>query len=166
MIRAIEQSDIPQILSIYEYYVLNSAATFETEVPSLEKFTERINDILRTYPYLVYEEDGKIIGYAYASVFRTRVAYRFSTEVSVYVHKDHFGKKIGKALYGELLPILKKMGFHTAIGGLTLPNDASVKLHEHFGFKKAAEFKHSGYKFGKWHNTGFWQLMLDDYPTN
>lgn len=163
MIRPIEQSDIADVLAIYEYYVINSAATFEEEVPSLEAFADRINKILENYPYLVYEEDGEIVGYAYASVFRTRIAYRFSTEVSVYVHKDHFRKGIGKALYGALLPLLKEQGFHTAIGGLTMPNEASVKLHEDFGFEKVAEFKHSGFKFNQWHNTGFWQLMLDDY---
>ena len=163
MIRPIEQSDIANVLAIYEYYIINSPATFEEEVPSLESFTERINTILEKYPYLVYEEDGEILGYAYAGPFRTRIAYRFSTEVSVYIHKDHFGKGLGKALYGALLPIVKKQGFHTAIGGLTMPNEASVRLHEHFGFKKVAEFQDSGFKFGQWHNTGFWQLMLDDY---
>lgn len=163
MIRPINSADIPAVLNIYEHYVVNSAVTFEEAVPTLHEFTERVNGILETYPYLVYEEDGKIIGYAYATIFRTRVAYRFSTEVSVYVHKDHFGKGIGKSLYAALLPILKDAGFHTAIGGLTMPNEASVKLHEYFGFKKAGEFKDSGFKFGQWHSTGFWQLMLEDY---
>ena len=165
MVRSIQQTDIAEVLSIYEYYVINSAATFEEEVPTLQEFTDRVNDILKKYPYLVYEENGQIIGYAYASVFRTRVAYRFSTEVSVYVHKDHFHKGVGKALYAKLLSMLKKQGYHTAIGGLTLPNDNSIKLHEHFGFKKVAEFKDSGFKFGQWHSTGFWQLMMDDYPS-
>src|SRR5690606_4691345 len=98
----------------------------------------------------VYEENGAVLGYAYSGIFRARVAYRYTTEGSVYVHIDHFGKGIGKTLYAALLPILKKQGFHSVIGGLTLPNEASVKLHEHFGFKKVAEFKESGFKFGQW----------------
>lgn len=162
MIREIEPTDIKHVLAIYEHYVRNSEVTFEEVVPTLNEFTDRVQTILKDYPYLVYEEEGKIIGYAYATLFRTRVAYRHSTEVSVYAHKDHYGKGIGKALYGQLIPVLKERGFHTAIGGLTLPNPASVKLHEHFGFKKVAEFNEVGYKFGKWWSTGFWQLMLND----
>jgi L-amino acid N-acyltransferase YncA len=162
MIRSLEQDDIQQVLEIYNYYVLHSPATFEEEVVSIADFRIRINRILIKFPFLVFEEEGKIIGYAYANTFRTRIAYRFSTEVSVYIHKDHYRKGVGKLLYAELLSILKTEGYHTAIGGLTLPNEASIQLHEFFGFKKVAEFQESGFKFGKWHSTGFWQLMLED----
>lgn len=160
MIRKVELSDIPQILEIYNYYIRTSTVTFEEEVLVLSEFTERIKGITDRYPYLVYVEDGKILGYAYAGVFRTRIAYRFSCETSVYVHKDHYKKGIARSLYTELIDALKPLDIKSAMGGITLPNEASVKLHESMGFEKVAHFKKVGYKFDQWLDVGFWQLML------
>jgi len=160
MIRSATPKDAEQIVEIYNHYVKTSTVTFETDLVSVEDFASRISVILEKYPYLVYEENGKIVGYAYAGIFRTRVAYVNSSEASVYVHKDHYRKGIAKKLYTELLIEMKAAGLRTAIGGITLPNDASVKLHESFGFEKVAHFKEVGRKFDQWLDVGFWQLML------
>ena len=158
MIRPVNLNDADQITAIYNHYVATSTVTFEEELVSVADFKQRITEICAKYPYLVYEENGQILGYAYAGVFRTRVAYRFSAEASVYVHNNHFKKGVGSQLYAALLPEMKKMGLKSAIGGITLPNEASVKLHEQFGFVKVAHFKNVGYKFDTWLDVGFWQL--------
>jgi phosphinothricin acetyltransferase len=160
MIRTVEEKDICEILDIYNYYIKHSTTTFEEEPLDLNEFSTRINNILKQYPYLVYEENGSIIGYAYASIFRTRIAYRFSVETSVYVHKDHYKKGVARKLYIELLQLLKEKGIRSAMGGITLPNEASVKLHESMGFEKAGHFKAVGYKFNQWLDVGFWQKIL------
>ena len=161
MIRKATPEDSGQIVKIYNYYVETSLVTFEEQVVSEIDFKKRIEDILTDYPYLVYEINGVILGYAYAGIFRTRVAYRYSSESSVYVHKDHFKKGIASALYEELLKEMKAAGLKSAIGGITLPNEGSVILHEKFGFKKIAHFEKVGYKFDQWLDVGFWQLMFD-----
>ena len=160
MIRKATIQDAAQIVEIYNYYVQTSTVTFETELVSVSDFENRISSVLENYPYLVNEENGQITGYAYAGIFRTRVAYANSSESSVYVHKDHFRKGIGRKLYAELLKDMKASGLKTAIGGITLPNDASIHLHESFGFKKVAHFKEVGHKFDQWLDVGFWQLIL------
>lgn len=160
MIRKVKPSDIPQILEIYNYYIENSTVTFEEELLDLETFSQRISEITQKYPYLVYEEKGQILGYAYAGIFRTRIAYRFSVETSVYVHKDHYKKGIARNLYADLLEALKSSDIKSAIGGITLPNEASVRLHESMGFEKVGHFKQVGYKFDQWLDVGFWQKML------
>ena len=135
MVRVVRESDFPKILEIYNHYILNSTVTFEEKTLTVDEFGERIYSISKNYPYLVFEDNNEILGYAYAAVFRTRIAYRFSVETSVYVHKDHFQKGIAKQLYTKLLHQLKKSGIRSAIGGITLPNEASVKLHERMGFE-------------------------------
>ncbi|MFT4600636.1 MAG: L-amino acid N-acyltransferase YncA [Arenicella sp.] len=160
MIRTATPQDASQIVDIYNHYVRTSVVTFELEDVSVEDFALRISGIQKTYPYLVFEEDGEIMGYAYASIFRTRVAYANSSEASVYVHKDHYRKGIASKLYLELLKEMKAIGLRSAIGGITLPNPASEKLHEAFGFKKVAHFKEVGHKFNQWLDVGFWQLKL------
>ncbi|MCB9225215.1 MAG: N-acetyltransferase family protein [Crocinitomicaceae bacterium] len=162
MIRPVEHKDIPEILEIYNYYIETSTVTFEEELLDLKTFVERIESITQQYPYFVYLEDNKVVGYAYAGLFRTRIAYRFSVETSVYVHKDHYKKGIAGKLYEVLIKELKDRGIRSAIGGITLPNDASVALHEKLGFKKAGHFKEVGFKFDQWLDVGFWQLMLID----
>lgn len=165
MVRAVQTNDIPTILEIYNHYIATSTVTFEETLLTLDEVETRIAGIQQKYPYLVYEENGEVIGYAYASVFRTRIAYRFSVETSVYVHKDHYKKGVAKQLYKELLIQLKDQGITSAMGGITLPNEASVLLHEKMGFKKVGHFEKVGYKFDQWLDVGFWQIMLND-PEN
>ena len=160
MIRDVNMADAAQICSIYNYFVENTVITFELTPVDVDLMTTRITEISSAYPWIVYEECGEIIGYAYASKWRDRPAYRFVTETTVYIRKGDERKGIGKELYAELLNRLKTKGFHSAIGCITLPNKASVALHEKLGFAKVAHFKEVGFKFEQWQDVGFWQLIF------
>jgi L-amino acid N-acyltransferase YncA len=111
-------------------------------------------------PWLVAEREGRIVGYAYATKWRVRKGYRFSAEVSAYVDPGYPGMGIGSRLYEKLLPVLQERGIHAVMGGIALPNEASVAFHEKFGFSKVAHFKEVGFKFGKWIDVGYWQRTL------
>ena len=111
-------------------------------------------------PWFVAEQDGVILGYSYASKWKGRCAYRYSMEVTVYLRPDRVGRGLGSALYSKLLPALKSQRIHVAVGIIALPNEASVKLHEKMGFLKAAHFKEVGFKFERWIDVGYWQLIL------
>ncbi len=158
MIRPFDIKDIKVLLDIYNYYVLNTIVTFDIKVLSLETFTEKVNHINAKYPFIVFEENGNILGYAYGSKWRPKPAYNHTVESTVYVKHGEHGKQIGSKLYTELLSLLKQENYHVVLGGLTLPNEASVRLHEKFGFKQVAHFKEVGKKFDKWLDVGFWQL--------
>jgi len=161
MIRNLKITDAKQIADIYNYYVLNSVVTFD-EVPFTETaFRDRIFSISSTYPFLVYEEENMVLGYAYANMFRQKPAYKNTVETTIYLANEAQGKQIGTKLYGSLLNLLRDQKYHVAIGGLTLPNEASVKLHEKLGFEQVAHFKEVGYKFNQWLDVGFWELILD-----
>jgi phosphinothricin acetyltransferase len=161
MIRPAQISDAKQIARIYNYYIEHSTHTFEEEILDVSAVESKMEQILSNLPWLVYEEAGKVLGYAYATRWRVRSAYRFSVESSVYIDKDHFKRGIGRKLYASLFDILKDKGIHLVIGGITLPNEASVILHEKMGFEKVAHFKEVGYKFNKWLDVGYWQLILE-----
>lgn len=160
MIRKVQIEDAQQLLEIYNYYVEHSIVTFDIEPLSLKTFKEKMIRINKEYPFIVFEEDHKILGYAYGSRWRPKPAYNKTVESTVYVKHDEHGKQIGTKLYKELLQQLKQQKFHIVLGGLTLPNDASVNLHEKFGFELVAQFNQVGYKFNSWHDVGFWQLKL------
>jgi phosphinothricin acetyltransferase len=152
--------DAQQLLDIYNYYVVNTVITFDLEALSLDTFKEKINTVSTDYPFIVYEENGEILGYAYGSKFRPKPAYNNTVESTVYLKHGAQGKQIGSKLYNDLLFLLKQKNVHVVLGVLTLPNDASVKLHEKFGFKEVAHIKEVGFKFGKWQDVGFWQLTF------
>ncbi len=160
MIRSATLEDAEAILAIYAPYILDTAVSFETEVPQLLEFRTRMAKILEKYPWLVSVENGEIVGYAYASAFAERSAYQWSAIVSVYLSQTHTRKGLGKQLYTELLEELRVAGLFQAFGGITLPNEASVGLHESFGFKSVGVYSNVGYKFGTWHDVGWWQLQL------
>ncbi|WP_142785612.1 GNAT family N-acetyltransferase [Changchengzhania lutea] len=160
MIRLVTIKDAPQLLNIYNYYVLNTILTFDIEPLSLSAFKVKMTDILSHYPFIVFEEDHDILGYAYGSKWRPKPAYKKTVETTVYVKHGLHGKQIGTKLYAKLLELLEQEQYHSALGALTLPNDASVNLHEKFGFKKVAHFKEVGYKFDIWLDVGFWQLQF------
>lgn len=160
MIRSLNVNDAEELLDIYNYYVLNSIVTFDDEALSLDTFKDKITRINVDYPFIVFEENNEILGYAYGSKWRPKPAYKHTVESTVYVKHDVLGKQIGSKLYTELLTQLKEQNYHIVLGGLTLPNDASVKLHEKFGFKQVAHYKEVGLKFDKWLDVGFWQLTL------
>lgn len=160
MIRFVKTQDAAQLCDVYNVYVKNSIATFEEAVVPADKMKQRISELITDFPWLVYEEDGRILAYAYANKWRQRSAYRKSAEVTVYVASNMQGRQIASQLYQQLIQCLRSAGFHCAIGGISLPNQASVALHEKFGFTQVAEFKEVGWKFGKWVDVGYWQLKL------
>ncbi|MCF7569296.1 N-acetyltransferase family protein [Sabulilitoribacter arenilitoris] len=160
MIRPVHIEDAQSLLNIYNYYVINTAVTFDIEPITLKTFIKKLNVLKKDYPFIVFEENNTILGYAYGSRFRPKPAYDYVVESTVYVKYDTHGRQIGTQLYAELLKLLKKENFHTVLGVLTIPNDASIKLHERFGFKQVANLKEVGLKFGKWLDVGIWQLKL------
>lgn len=147
-------------MSIYGPYIEGSATSFEYTVPTEEEIKNRIREYQATHEWLVYEIEGKVVGYAYASPHRARAAYQWSTEVSAYIHPEFHRKGIAKALYKELFASLINRGYHLALAGITLPNPASIALHESLGFELIGTYKNIGYKMGNWHDVGWWQLEL------
>jgi len=160
MIREGVITDAKAICDIYNPYIMNTTISFETKPVSEEAMRERISTNL-PLPWLVYEENDKISGYAYACRWRVRSAYRFSVESAVYIDAAHTGRGLGTALYTELIQRLKSMHIHIVIGGVALPNPASIALHEKLGFKKVAHFREVGFKFKQWIDVGYWELVLD-----
>jgi L-amino acid N-acyltransferase YncA len=159
-IRPAASNDAVQIAEIYNHYIATSHATFELEAIDGAKMARRVADTVgQSYPFLVADGDGAVGGYAYGRPFRPRPGYRHAVEVAVYVHPDRQGKGIGKQLYDQLLPLLFDKGAHTLIATIALPNDASVRLHEKFGFVKAGHFYEVGRKFDRWVDVGYWQLL-------
>ncbi|MFN0280313.1 MAG: N-acetyltransferase family protein [Pyrinomonadaceae bacterium] len=162
IVRPAKSDDAIDIAYIYNYYIATSHATFEIEPVDEAEMLRRIEDAwVSGYPFLVCEENEEIVGYAYGRRFRTRAAYMHSIEVTVYVRPGHLEKSIGTMLYEVLLNEIKKGDFHAVIGGISLPNEASVKLHEKFGFEKVAHFREVGRKFDRWIDVGYWELILD-----
>ena len=160
MIRSAQPSDAEAICEIYNYYVLNTCVTFEEEVVSADEMRKRIKTILEKYPWVVYEQEGEVIGYAYASEWKSRCSYRYSVESTVYLKQGSQGKGIGSSLYLSLLDLLDKKEVHAIIGGIAQPNEASVALHEKFRFEKVAHFKEVGYKFNQWIDVGYWEKII------
>ena len=152
--------DAPAICDIYNRYVCESHCTFEMEpVEPDEMFRRLIGSQRGGFPFLVSEFDGNVVGYAYGHRFRSREAYGNTVEVSVYVETGVQGRRVGAALYTQLLPEICSRGAHAVLAGIALPNDASVKLHERFGFIKVAHFREVGRKFSRWIDVGYWELL-------
>jgi L-amino acid N-acyltransferase YncA len=166
VIRPFIIDDAKHILNLYRYYIIHTTITFEEDVPRLEDFKRRIEKIAAQYPYIVAEVNDEIAGFAYATVFRNRSAYRWVVEVALYVDIRHQGRGIGKKLLGELLDILTKLGYYDAYAVITLPNDRSVALFESFGFTKNTILKKAGYKNGTWCDAGIWEKDLQERNDN
>lgn len=160
-VRPVAAADAEAIARIYNYYVLNTVITFEEVPVSAEDMTARIAETQRlSLPWLVAEAEGAIVGYAYARKWRPRSAYRYSVETTIYLAHGHEGRGIGRSLYAALLPLVKERGMHVAIGGVALPNDASIALHEKLGFERVAVFRQVGFKHDRWVDVAYWQLVL------
>lgn len=159
-IRPVTVADAAAICEIYNHYVLTTTISFELEpVPTVE-MAGRIEEISAQFPWLVYEEEGRIVGYAYATKWKARKAYQHSVESSVYMAPDTGGRGIGSQLYRELFARLKERGVHAVMGGIAQPNPGSVALHEKMGFVKVAHFAQVGRKFDQWIDVAYWQLIL------
>jgi phosphinothricin acetyltransferase len=159
IVRKVEIEDAAPIVEIYNFYVLNSHSTFETEAVETAEMQKRVEEVVESYPYFVAEENEEILGYAFANQYKSRCAYKNSAEVSVYVKNDLKQKGIGGMLYDKLLAEILRTDVHALVAGIALPNDASIKLHERFGFEKVAHFREIGFKFGRWIDVGYWELI-------
>ena len=164
-IRLARESDAPAISRIYRPIVESTAISFELEPPDDSEMLRRIKDTLERYPWLVCEIDDRVAGYAYASKHRVRAAYRWSVDVSIGVDADYRRWGVARGLYMSLFGILAAQGFFNAYAGIALPNEASVALHESLGFKAVGVYHNVGFKLGRWHDVGWWELHLRQHDT-
>ena len=162
MIRPATPADARAIADIYNPYIRETCVTFEEEPLSVPEVAGRIEAVSAAFPWLVWEEAGVVVGYAYAGTWRTRHAYRYAVETAIYLAPAHQGRGLGPVLYRALLEELKRRGFHLVLGCLALPNEPSVRLHEALGFRKVGHMREAGWKFGTWVDVGFWELLLDE----
>jgi phosphinothricin acetyltransferase len=162
IIRSAEPRDAHSIADIYNYFVTETTVTFEEIALGTDEIVRRIENVQSfALPYLVAEEEGSVVGYTYANPWKQqRSAYRFSVEITIYVKQGCSKRGIGSTLYAQLFERLRAQGIHSVIGGIALPNDASVALHEKLGLKQVAHFREVGFKHGRWVDVGYWQLTL------
>jgi L-amino acid N-acyltransferase YncA len=160
IIRLASERDAEQIAAIYAPNVTDAIISFELEPPTADEMRRRIELTLRRYPWLVCERQGRVLGYTYAGAHGSRAAYQWSVDVSIYVHEDVRRTGVGRALYGSLFAALELQGFYNAYAGATLPNPASVGLHEAVGFRLVGVYRGVGYKLGAWHDVVWWHLLL------
>lgn len=160
MIRNATDADAPAICAIYNHYVTDTVVTFEEQPLAPVEMLSRMAAVQEKLPWLVLERDDAIAGYACASPWKSRAGYRFTVESSIYLAPAHTGRGFGSMLYASLLENLRARNIHCVIGGAALPNPASVALHEKLGFAKVAHFRENGFKFGRWIDVGYWQLLL------
>lgn len=170
-IRLARFDDLPAILAISNWAAKHTAANFAVEPETLQSWQQDWRDTHEMYPWFVAVDkpspptplprgEGSIVGFAKAAPWKGRCAYHWTAEVTVYVHPDLHGPGIATSLYKALIPTLKAQGYHTLLGGITAPNPASVRLHESFGFRHVACFERVGWKFGRWHDVGYWEVVL------
>jgi phosphinothricin acetyltransferase len=164
MIRNATPADAEAICAIYNPYILGTVITFEETPVDAGEMRGRIEKITRDLVWLVHDEGGEVLGYAYATKWRERAAYRHSVETSVYVRQDAQRRGIGQGLYRALIAELRRRPVRAVIAGVALPNEKSVGLHEAMGFRKVAHFPDVGHKFGRWIDVGYWQLSLEAPP--
>ena len=170
-IRHVTKADAKALLDIYSYYVKNTAITFEYEIPTLEEFEKRIETITQKYPYLCIEKDGRILGYAYASTFKPREAYKWNVELSIYVDRGTVGKGLGRRLYEALEKELKAMGIINLYACIGVPNGEddeylthnSEQFHEHLGFKTVGTFRNCGKKFNRWYAMIWMEKVIGEH---
>ncbi len=154
-------ADAGRIADIYNHYISDTIVTFELDPVTPEEIGRRIREITKDYPYLAATDDsGTVIGYAYASRFREREAYRHTAEVTIYLDRNRTGAGLGGPLFSELLGRLRKTDTVALIGAIALPNEPSVRLHEKFDFRKVAHLEKVGFKFGEWIDVGYWELLI------
>jgi phosphinothricin acetyltransferase len=163
-IRMATPEDAEAILTIYAPIVRETAISFEVEPPTHAEMHARVAQTLRHLPWLVCNRQGEVLGYVYASPHRARAAYQWSVDVTVYIHQEARRTGIGRALYTALFQLLTLQGFYQCYAGITLPNPASVGLHESLGFQPVGVYRNVGYKLGAWHDVGWWQRGVQPCP--
>ena len=165
-IRLAEARDAAAIAAIYAPSITAGVASFELEPPDAAEMARRMAAILPVYPWLVCEHDGRVAGYVYASQHMARAAYQWSANVSAYIDAGFHRRGVGRALYTALFALMRLQGFYNAYAGITLPNAASVGLHEGMGFRLVGVYRDIGYKRGRWHDVGWWSLELQPKPAS
>lgn len=158
--RSATLSDAKLICDIYNYYIKNTTVTFEKEPLATHDMEKRLAAATSKHPWLVLEQSGTVLGYAYAGAWKSRCAYEHSVESTVYLQHGAAGHGFGSILYQKLIGLLKQNNVHAIIAGIALPNEASIALHEKFGFENIARFREVGYKFDRWIDVGYWELIL------
>ncbi len=153
-------ADAAALAGIYNHYVRDTVVTFEEEPVPTAEMARRVAEVQARWPWYVIDDGGAVVGYAYASAWKMRTAYRHSVESTVYLAPGVTGRGFGTLLYGALLSQLERDGLHCVIGGIALPNAASVALHEKCGFRKVAQFHEVGFKSGRWIDVGYWEILL------
>jgi phosphinothricin acetyltransferase len=164
IVRDVAGGDAGAIAAIYAPYVRETAITFEIDPPGAAEMRARIEEVTAHFPWLVATDGAHVLGYAYATSFRARAAYRWIVETTVYVAQDQARRGIGRALYAPLLDRLRQQGFCAAIGAIALPNNASVAIHEAMGFVHQGTYRRVGYKLDRWHDVGLWQCDFGPRP--
>lgn len=160
-VRSADEHDAVRIAAIYNGYIADTCITFETDPVTVAEMAQRIRETHHlSLPWLVAEDDGQLCGYAYASKWKGRCAYRFSVEATIYLDPASTGKGIGIELYTALIEAIKAASMRSVIGGIALPNDESIRLHERLGFRKVGHFEKVGFKHDRWVDVGYWQLQL------
>lgn len=160
-VRNADEADAEDLARIYNHYITHTVVTFETEPVTAASMADRVIETQEAgYPWLVAEAAGVIVGYACASRWKRRHAYRFSVESTIYLDPKHMNQGVGTQLYSELIDAIRDAGMHVVIGGISLPNDASVRLHEKLGFRKVGQLHEVGFKQDRWVDVGYWELIL------
>jgi len=165
-IRFVQESDTAAIAEIYHPYVENTSISFEYEAPSSEEILQRIRSTTADFPWIVCLSENEVIGYAYAIPHRNRTAYQWAADVTIYFSTAFHRKGLAKITYETLFSILKLQGIHTLLAGITIPNEKSVGFHSALGFELLGTYTNIGFKFGKWHDTQWYQRQLNDYTTS
>lgn len=165
IVRDVQASDIPTLTQIYNHYIAETIITFDTQAFSHDDMAARIAEVQgQGYPFLVLQREQEVVGYAYAIRWKARHAYRFAVEATIYLAPEQIGQGLGRTLYAVLFVRLQSLKVHTILSCLTLPNPASVALHETLGMQQVAHFKEVGYKLGQWLDVGYWQIVLANNP--
>ncbi len=159
-IREVRATDAARIAAIYNHYVRKTVVTFEESPVPESEMARRIAETAASYPWLVWEDGGEVLAYANGSSWKRRSAYRYAAESTIYAAPEAIGRGIGSKLYPALLERMRAQGLHCAIGGIALPNPASIALHEKLGFAPIGRFRQVGFKFGQWVDVGYWELVL------
>lgn len=160
-IRPVTLEDAGAIVNIYNYFITDTTVTFEVQLLTVEEMAERIREISARFPYFVYEEDGRVLGYCYAHLWKERAAYSKTLETTVYLHKDATHRGIGSLMVNHLVDLCREQGYHALIACITEGNEASVRMHEKLGFRQVSEYKEVGRKFDEWLGVVDFELLLD-----